>query len=94
MGKIFGKFNKNYFVVARTPLDTSSHLFKNKGEDISQLEYSQGIGSLIYLTSCIRPDLNYRVSKLARYTSDLRVDHCKAMVRVLRYLGYTRNCGL
>lgn len=80
--------------MARTPLDTNSHLFKNRGEDISQLKYSQGIGSLIYLTSCIRSDSTYRVSKLARYTIDLRVDHCKAMVRVLKHLGYTYNFGL
>ena len=44
--------------------------------------------------SCTRPDIAYTVSRLSRYTSNLSIDHCKAIVRVLRYLRYTRNYGL
>ena len=80
--------------IARTPLDNSLHLSKNKGESISQVEYSRVIGSLMYLMSCTRPDIAYSVSKLSRYTSNPSADHWKAIVRVLRYLRYTRNHGL
>ena len=34
------------------------------------------------------------VSKLSRYTSNQGPDHWKAIVRVLRYLKYTKNYGL
>ncbi|RVW62815.1 Retrovirus-related Pol polyprotein from transposon TNT 1-94 [Vitis vinifera] len=66
--KILGKFDKDNSGVARTPVDVTLHLFKNKGESVSQVEYSRVIGSLMYLMSCTRPDIAYAVSKLSRYT--------------------------
>ena len=92
--KILGKFNKDDNTVPKTPLDTSIYLSKNKGEGIFQVKYARIIGSLMYLTSCTRPDLAYTVSKLSRYTNNLGTVHWKAIVRVLRYLRYTRNYGL
>ena len=80
--------------MARTPVDINLHLFKNKGEGMSQLEYSRIIGSLMYLMSCTRPDIAYAVSRLSRYTSNPGDNHWKAIVRVLRYLRYTRDYGL
>ena len=75
MDKILRKFNKNDFAIARTLLYTSLHLSKNIDEGLSQVEYFRVIGSLIYLTSFIRLDLAYTVSKLARYTSNPRTNH-------------------
>ena len=92
--KILEKFNKSDTNVARTPVDFSLHLSKNKGEGVSQLEYSRIIGSLMYLMSCTRPDIAYAVSRLSRYTSNPGDNHWKAIVRVLRYLRYTRDYGL
>ena len=80
--------------MSKTPLDISIHLSKNREEGFSQVEYTRIIDSLMYLTSCTRPDLAYTVSKLSRYTSNPGTDHWKAIVRVLRYLRYTRNYGL
>lgn len=94
MDKILRKFNKEDSVGARTPLDTSLHLSTNRGECVSQVEHSRVINSLMYLTSCIRPNLAYTVSKFARYMSNPIADHLKAIVRVLNCLYYTRNYGL
>ena len=60
----------------------------------SQVEYSRVIESLMYLMSCTRPNIAYIVFRLSRYTSNPSADHWKAIVRVLRYLRYTRNYGL
>ena len=92
--KILDKFGKDDSGVSRTPIDISQHLSKNKGESISQIEYARVIGSLMYLMSCTRPDLAYTVSRLARYTSNPSAEHWKAIVRVLRYLRFTRDYGL
>ena len=46
--KIFGKLNKDNNTVSKTPLDTSIHLSKNRGDGISQVEYAKIIGSLMY----------------------------------------------
>ena len=88
------KFNKDDFGVARTPLDNNLHLSKNRGEGISQVEYSRVIESLMYLMNCTIPDIAYTVSRLSRYTSNPSTDHWKAIVRVLRYLRYTHNYRL
>ena len=92
--KILEKFNKDDFRIARKPLDNTLHLSKNRGEDISQVEYSRVIRSLMYLMSCTRPDIVYTVSRLSRYMSNPSADHWKEIVRVLMYLRYTRNHGL
>ncbi|KAI3755705.1 hypothetical protein L1987_55511 [Smallanthus sonchifolius] len=92
--KILEKFNSNDSNVARTPIDTSQHLAKNRGEPVNQLEYSRIIDSLMYLMSCTRPDLAYAVSKLSRYTSNPSSIHWNCVFRLLRYLRYTREYGL
>ena len=44
---ILGKFDKDNSGVVRTPVDVTLHLSKNKGESVSQIEYSILIGSLM-----------------------------------------------
>ncbi|KAD0234951.1 hypothetical protein E3N88_44570 [Mikania micrantha] len=92
--KILEKFNARDISVAQTPVDTTQHLSKTKGEGVAQLEYSRIIGSLMYLMKCTRPDLAYVVSRLSRYNSYPSSKHLKGMTRLLRYLRYTRNYGL
>ncbi|KAJ9544788.1 hypothetical protein OSB04_024495, partial [Centaurea solstitialis] len=92
--KILEKFNADDTTVARTPIDTSHHLSKNRGEGVAQVKYSRIVGSLMYLMSCTRPDLAFAVSRLSRYTSNPSSEHWKSMIQVLRYLRYTRDYGL
>ncbi|CAM8917314.1 unnamed protein product [Rhodiola kirilowii] len=92
--KILDKFGKESQGVCWTPIEMTQHLSKNKGESISQLEYSKVIGSLMYLMNCTRPDIAYTVSRLARYTSNPGTIHWNAIVRILKYLRATRNYGL
>ncbi|KAK6141007.1 hypothetical protein DH2020_025245 [Rehmannia glutinosa] len=91
---VLGRFNTFDSAPAKTPVDLSLHLAKNRGEPVSQLEYARVIGSLMYLTNCTRPDIAYSVSKLSRFTSNPSTDHWKAVTRVLRYLKYTMNYGI
>ena len=74
------------FGIAKTPIDVTLDLSKNKGESVSQVEYYRVIGSLMYLMSCIRPDIAYAVNKLSRYTSNPGVMHWQGIMRVLKYL--------
>ena len=94
LNKFLEKFNKNDSSVARTPLDISLQLSKNRGESVSQVEYSRVISSLMYLMSCIRPDIAYAISRLSRYTSNPNANHWKAIIIVLRYLRHNRNYRL
>ena len=91
---ILGKFDKDKSGIARTPVDVTLHFSKNKGESVAQVEYSRVIGCLMYLMSCTRPDIAYAVNKLSRYTSNPRAMHWQGIMRVLKYLRFTRDYGL
>ena len=94
MDNILRKFDKNNSGVVKTPIDLTLRLSKNKGESVSQVEYSRVIGSLMYLMSCTRPDIAYAVSKLSRYTSNPGAEHWQGIIRLVKYLRFTRNYGL
>jgi len=64
-------------------------LKKNTGEPTSQLEYSQSIGSLLYIFNRTRPDISYAVGRLSRCTSNPSTEHWTALERVFRYLRGT-----
>ena len=92
--KILKEFKQDDSSLMRTPIGVNLHLSKNNGKILSQQEYTQAIGSLMYVMNCTRPDIAYAVSELTRYTSNPGPAHWKAIVRVLRYLKYTQNYGL
>ena len=52
------------------------------------------VGSLIYLTSCTRPDLCFIVSTLSQYLSKPTYAHLNLCKNVLRYLKGTLDYGL
>ncbi|CAI7880807.1 unnamed protein product [Closterium sp. NIES-54] len=58
--------------------------------------YPELVGCLMYLITCTRPDLAYRLSILARYVAPgrHRPEHMAAAKRVLRYLCSTSRLGL
>ncbi|GJZ69292.1 zinc finger, CCHC-type containing protein [Tanacetum coccineum] len=49
-----------------TPMDRSEKLMHNNGQAVSQLEYSKGIGCLMYAMTCARPGIAFVVGKLSR----------------------------
>ena len=50
--KVLDKFKYLNFNIAKTPLDVSIALQKNKGESDSQLDYERVLGSLMYIMNC------------------------------------------
>ena len=92
--KVLRKFGHYDDKPVVTPFDPTCKLSKNNGDSISQLEYTQVIGSLMYIMNCTRPDLAYSISRLSRYSSNPSKDHWNALVRVLKYLKHTINYGL
>ena len=66
--KILRKFEHFDCKLVSTPYDSSSQLKKNKEHNITQIEYAQIIGNLMYLINYTRPDIAYAVERLSRYT--------------------------
>ena len=92
--KILRKFNFYDSKPVSTPYDGSLHLKKNNGSAVSQTEYAQIIGSLMYLMNSSRPDIAYAVNRLSRYTHNSNKDHWTALCRVMKYLRGTIDLGL
>ncbi|KAF3664438.1 Histone acetyltransferase HAC4 [Capsicum annuum] len=89
--KRFGHFDNK---PAPTPFDPSIKLVRNSGDILDQLTYSQIVGSLMYAMHCIRPDIDYAVETLSKFTGSPGVEHWNTLIRVLRYLKGTINVGL
>lgn len=64
-----------------------------KGVSIDQKYYRGLIGSLLYLTAS-RPDILFSVCLCARFQSDPKESHLKAVKHIFRYLVGTTNLGL
>ncbi|CAM8905937.1 unnamed protein product [Rhodiola kirilowii] len=92
--KVLKKFNYLNCSPESTLMDPSVKLLPNTGEPVSQLEYSQVIGCLMYAMTSTRPDIAYAVDKLSRYTSNPSTHNREAIRRVLKYLKGTMNYGL
>eukprot|EP00798_Chlamydomonas_sp_ICE-L_P000910 gene909-biopygen3461 len=60
----------------------------------NNLMYASLIGSLIYLSTCTRPDIAYSVSALSRFTSKPTQAHWRAAQRVLVHLRKYPNLGI
>ncbi|WVZ61048.1 hypothetical protein U9M48_010979 [Paspalum notatum var. saurae] len=92
--KMLSRFGFSDCKSAPTPYDSSVRLRKNQGATKNQLLYSQIIGSLMYLSSAIRPDISYVVSKLSRFVSNPGDGHWEALERVLCYLKGAASYGI
>ncbi|KAK8946931.1 hypothetical protein KSP39_PZI007096 [Platanthera zijinensis] len=79
---------------AETPFDHNVKLSSNEETSINQVKYSKIIGSLMYATSCTRPDIAFSVSMLSRFTSNPGKEHWEALDRLLRYLSGTKDHAL
>ena len=77
-----------------TPMSTTTQLDKDEnGKSIDQKLYRGMIGSLLYITAS-RPDIMFSVCLCARYQSDPKESHIKAVKRIFRYLKHTSDYEL
>ena len=54
----------------------------------------EAVGSLIYLSTCTRPDITFVVSKLSQHFAEPTVEHWNTLKQVFRYLKGTTEQGL
>lgn len=57
-------------------------------------EYLVAIGSLMYAMLCTRPDLEFAIGLLVRFSSDPSATHWNSVVHILRYLQHTKDLGI
>ncbi|XP_020263787.1 uncharacterized protein LOC109839682, partial [Asparagus officinalis] len=77
-----------------TPMSTTTSLDQDEnGKNVDQKLYRGMIGSLLYITAS-RPDIMFSVCLCARFQSNPKDSHLKAVKRIFRYIKDTTNYGL
>jgi len=56
--------------------------------------YQEAIGSLLYLSTCTRPDISMAVNSASRFLKDPKAHHWGAVQRIFRYLQGTQELGI
>jgi hypothetical protein len=70
------------------------HAFKDEPEYDLDFNYRFAVGKPNYLAQTTRPDIMYATHQIAKYSSDPRKLHGKAILYLVRYLKKTRDLGL
>jgi hypothetical protein len=62
--------------------------------EMKGIPYRRAVGALMYLSNTSRPDITHAVSQVARFVSNPGMRHWRAVLKIMRYLGGTRDYGL
>lgn len=92
--KILQRFNMSECRIRETPCEQK---LEYNGDAVKMKDirmYREAVGSLIYLTTCTRPDLSFVVSRLSQYLAEPTEEQWVTVKHVLRYLKGTADKGL
>lgn len=91
IGDMLRRFQMSSCHPLGTPADQNSHLTTSMSPDTPEAvalmagtPYKEAIGSLIYLTTCTRPDIAYAVGQAARCCQNPGKAHWTAIKRICR----------
>jgi hypothetical protein len=91
---ILTKFGMKDAKPIKTPMGTNGHLdLDTGGKSVDQKVYRSMIGSLLYLCAS-RPVIMLSVCMCARFQTDPKEVHLRAVKRILRYLVHIPKFGL
>jgi hypothetical protein len=66
-----------------------------EGEPMQETwSYPSIVGMLLYLCTNTRPDISFAVSQVARFSSNAKQSHAKAIKTLVRYLSSTKQFGM
>lgn len=89
VGKLLERFDMQDCKPRSTPCEPKLNYTDGNVKLIDPRKYREVVGSLIYLTSCTRPDLSY--SKLSQYFSEPTEEQWITVKHVLKYLKGTND---
>lgn len=92
INSILRKFKMETCSIQKTPMDLNTTF--TPGLPVADVPYRELIGSLLWLSTCTRPDITFATNRLASYTNCATAEHWSAAKRVLRYLQGTKNYNL
>lgn len=94
INKILQRFDMSEYRLRETPCEQKLEYNDDAVKMIDIKMYREAVGSLIYLTTCTRPDLSFVVSRLSQYLAKPTEEQWVTVKHVLRYLKGTTDKGL
>ncbi|KAF3706927.1 Copia protein Gag-int-pol protein Copia VLP protein Copia protease [Channa argus] len=94
VSKILNRFNMQDCKPRETPCELKLDFTENAKKMNNPRMYREAVGSLIYLSTCTRPDLSFVVSKLSQHFAEPTEAHWNTVKHVFRYLKGTEKQGL
>lgn len=88
---ILERFNMQVCKPRATPCEAKLNYTDNIETMCDVRKYREAVGSLLYLSTCIRLDLSFVVSKLSQYFSEPTEEQWSTVKHVLRYLKGTSD---
>lgn len=87
--KILDRFDMQNCKSRETPCEPKLDFTENAEKMKEPKRFREAVGSLIYLSTCTRPDLSFVVSKLSQYFAEPTEQHWNTVKHVFRYLKGT-----
>lgn len=94
VNKLLERFEMKDCKPRETPSESKLVFSENADQMKDARKYREAVGSLIYLSTCTRPDLSFVVSKLSQHFSEPTEQHWNTVKHVFRYLKGTAKQGL
>lgn len=89
--KLLERFDMQECRVRETPCEPKLEYSEGAPKISDVKKYREAVGSLIYLTTCTRPDICFVVNKLSQHFADPTDEHWVTVKHVLRYLRGTAD---
>lgn len=94
MKELLKRFDVNNTKTINTPIGTATRLDMDEpGPSVNEKKYKSMMESFLYLTAS-RPDIVYNMGLCARFLTNSKETHLKAIKKILRYLKSTQNLVL
>ena len=94
VSKILDRFGMQDCKARETPCEPKLEYTEDAEKMKDPRKYREAVGSLIYLSTCTRPDITFVVSKLSQHFAEPTVEHWNTIKQVFRYLKGTTEQGL
>lgn len=94
VNKILKRFEMQDCRARETPCEPKLDYSENAEKMTNSRKYREAVGSLIYLSTCTRPDISFVVSKLSQHFDDPTEEHWSTVKHVFRYLKGTAEQSL
>ena len=89
VNKILERFEMQDCKSRETPCEAKLEYTEDAEKMTDPRRFREAVGSLIYLSTCTRPDISFVVSKLSQHFAEPTLEHWNTIKHVFRYLKGT-----